>query len=417
MSTEPFVTLAIAIGVGMLVGLQRERSSAGSHIGGIRTFPLVTALGALCAMVSGDVGPWLVAVGFLGVVATAVLGNVVSITRGDPEPGMTTEVAMLLMFVVGVVLAMDMREVAVAVGVGTAILLQLKETLHGLVRKIGDQDIRAVLQFALITFIVLPVLPNQTYGPFEVWNPYRIWLMVVLVVGLSLFGYVALRLFGGRQGAAVAGVLGGLISSTATTVSAARRIKQAPEGKGLMRSTVAVLMLATAVMYVRVGVLIAIVAPNQVRAMALPLGAVGAAVIVLALMSLTRVKNGSEHAAEHQNPAELKGAFVFGALYAVILLVVAASKHWFGDAGLFAAAGISGLTDMDAITLSSARLAERGMLDGAVAGRALLLASLSNLVFKTGLAWGLGGRRLALELAGWFAVIAGVTVAVWVFAT
>lgn len=415
MSTEPFVTLAIAIGVGMLVGLQRERSSAGSHIGEIRTFPLVTALGALCAMVPGDAGPWVVAAGFVGVVATAVLGNVVSITRGDPEPGMTTEIAMLLMFVVGVVMALDMREVAVAVGVGTAILLQLKETLHGLVRKMGDQDIRAILQFALITFIVLPVLPNETYGPFQVWNPYRIWLMVVLVVGISLFGYVALRLFGGRQGAAMAGVLGGLISSTATTVSAARRLKGATADAGLVRSTVAVLMLATAVMYVRVGALIAVVAPNQLRAMAMPFGLVGAAVIVLALFSLTRVKNGSEHATEHKNPAELKGAIVFGGLYAAILLVVAASKAWFGDAGLFAAAGISGLTDMDAITLSSARLAERGMLDGAVAGRALLLASVSNLVFKAGLAWGLGCRRLGLELAGWFAVIAAVTAGVWVF--
>lgn len=413
---DPFVTLAIALGVGMLVGLQRERSVSGAHIGGIRTFPLVTVLGTLCAMAGPELSPWLVAAGFLGVVATAVLGNIVSLKRGDPEPGMTTEIAMMLMFVDGVMLALGMRELAVAVGVGAAVLLQLKARLHALVKTLGDADIRAVLQFALITFIVLPVLPDQTYGPFDVLNPHRIWLMVVLVVGISLCGYVALRLFGGRQGTALAGVLGGLISSTATTVSASRRVRASGEGAAaLIPCTVAVLMLATAVMYVRVVVLIAVATPSHAVSIATPFGVVGAGVVLLSLSSLIRVRNGAGQAAEHENPAELKGALVFGALYAVVLLLVAAAKQWFGDAGLYAAAALSGLTDMDAITLSSARLAERGRLDPDVVWRALMLASMSNLVVKAALAWVLGGRRLGLRIAAWFLVIALGSCAMLVF--
>lgn len=415
MPAEPFVTLAIALGVGMLVGLQRERSVAGAHIGGIRTFPLVTMLGALCAMVSGDVAPWLVPAGFIGVVAAAVLGNIVSIRRGDPEPGMTTEMAMMLMYVVGVVLAMGMREVGIAVGVGTAILLQLKTRLHALVQKIGDDDLRAVLQFALITFIVLPVLPDQTYGPFDVLNPRRIWLMVVLVVGISLCGYVLLRMIGGRQGTALAGILGGLISSTATTVSASRRVKASEQGEALVPATVAVLMLATAVMYARVVVLIFVATPEHGKTIALPFAVVGGGVVLMAIASLMRLHDGKGLAGEHENPAELKGAIVFGAMYAVVLLAVAASKQWFGDSGLYAAAAISGLTDMDAITLSSSRMAERARLDPDVVWRALMLASISNLIFKAGLAWTLGGRRLGLRLSAWFLGIAVLSVGVMLF--
>lgn len=415
MPSDSFATLAIALGVGMLVGLQRERSVAGAHIGGIRTFPLVTMLGALCAMAGGDEASWLVPAGFMGVVAAAVLGNVASIRRGDPEPGMTTEIAMMLMYVVGVVMAMGMREVAIAVGVGAAILLQLKARLHALVQRIGDDDLRAVLQFALITFVVLPVLPDETFGPFDVLNPRRIWLMVVLVVGISLCGYVLLRLVGGRQGTALAGILGGLISSTATTVSASRRVKDAEQGHGLMPATVAVLMLATAVMYARVVVLIFVATPEHGKTIAVPFAVVGCGVVLMAGASLLRLHDGSGVAGEHENPAELKGAMIFGAMYAAVLLAVAASKEWFGDSGLFAAAAISGLTDMDAITLSSSRMAERGRLDPTVVWRALMLASISNLVFKAGLAWVLGGRRLGLRVSAWFLGIALLSVGVMSF--
>ncbi len=410
--TGPLLTLAIALGLGMLVGLQRERSPSSTHVGGVRTFPLVTVLGAMCAMLEPVMGPWLAVVAFLGVVAAGILANVIGSRRGDPEPGMTTEVAMMVMFVVGVMLASEMRDLAVAVGVGTAILLQLKERLHSWARRLGDRDIHAVMQFALITFIVLPVLPNQTYGPFDVLNPHRIWLMVVLVVGISLSGYIAFRMLGKTHGTLVAGLVGGLISSTATTVSYARRAKESHEIEG---AVCAILLLATLVMFGRVIAEIRLVSPTHVTEIATPIAIMAAVTMVCAALALLGHGKDSGEMPEQENPTELKGALMFGALFTVILLFVAAAKEWFGDTGIYAVAAISGLTDMDAITLTSGRLAERGRLEPDAAWRAILLATMSNMVFKTGIVWSLGGAKLARRLAMWFSVLMLTAIGLIVF--
>lgn len=400
---HPFVTLAIAVALGMLVGLQRERAPSSTHIGGVRTFPLVTLLGAGAGMLVPQLGPWLVAVAFLGVLAAGIVANVIGLRRGDPEPGMTTEVAMMVMFVVGVMLPLGMRDVAVAIGVGTTVLLQFKAPLHTLASRVGDPDFRAVLQFALITFIILPVLPDRTFGPFDVLNPYRIWLMVVLVVGISLAGYVAFRLLGRTRGSLAAGVIGGLISSTATTVSYARRARDAPQ---IARAATAIFLLATLVMYGRVIAEIRIVAPSHMRELALPIAIVGAVTLACAALSLRGAGGDGGEMPPQSNPAELKSALLFGGLYGLVLLLVAAAKHWLGEAGIYIVAAVSGLTDMDAITLSSGRLVERGRLEPDAAWRAIVLASISNLVFKTGIIWTLGGRSLALRAGAWFSAIA-----------
>ncbi|QKK08705.1 MAG: MgtC/SapB family protein [Planctomycetota bacterium] len=402
-----FPSLGIAVGLGLLVGLQRERVGASAYIGGVRTFALVTVLGATTGMLVPVAGPWLLVAAFLGVAATGLLSNVLWMRRGDPEPGMTSEIAMMVMFVVGALVALGLREVGVALGVGTAILLQLKGPLHGLASKLGDADVRAVLQFALITFIVLPILPDTTYGPFDVLNPYRVWLMVVLVVGLSLAGYVAFRLLGRERGTLVAGLVGGLISSTATTVSYSRLGKRSAAVRG---AACAVFLLATFVMYCRVIAEVWIVSPTHARQIVGPIAIVAAATMVCAALCLLRAGKQDGEMPEQENPAELKSALVFGGLYAVILFLVAAAKAWFGDAGLYAVAGVSGLTDMDAITLSAGRLVERGMLVPETAWRAVLIASLSNLAFKWGIVWVLGGRAMARQAAGWFAAVGAVSV-------
>lgn len=401
----PYLTLAIALGLGMLVGLQRERSPSSTHVGGVRTFPLVTVLGSACAMLGAELGPWLVVAAFLGVVASGILANVIGSRRGDPEPGMTTVVAMMVMFIVGVMLATEMREIAVAIGVGTAILLQLKKQLHAWVRTMGDTDIHAVMQFALITFIILPVLPNTTYGPFDVLNPYRIWLMVVLVVGISLAGFIAFRVLGKTGGTLTAGLIGGLVSSTATTVSYARRFRGVREGHG---AVIAILILATMVMYIRVLVELWVVGPTHFQIFAPPVSIMAAATLLCAVAAMLGHGSNGGEMPEPDNPTELKSALVFGALYAIILLFVAAAKDWFGDSGIYAVAVVSGLTEMDAITLSAGRLAERGRLDPETTWRVVVLASMSNMVFKTGLVWTLGGMRLGLRLAAWFGVLMAV---------
>ncbi len=398
-ASEMFWILGAALGLGLLVGLQRER--AASRIAGVRTFPLITLLGAVCGLLAAPLGGWVVAAGLIGVAAASAIANMTGATaEREQEPGITTEIAILLMFAVGAMLALiEQREVAVAVGAATAALLHAKAALHGFVRRMGDKDVRAIMQFAVITFVILPVLPDRTFTKLEVLNPRHIWLMVVLVVGISLMGYLAYKAVGARAGVILGGLIGGAISSTATTVSYARRSREAPDATAI---AAVALLLATCVMYARVLIEIAVVERDLLRVAAWPIGVMLAATALIAGVMWLLGGRSKSAMPEQANPSELKSAFVFGALYALVLAAVAISKRMFDDAGLYAVAALSGLTDMDAITLSTAQLVGEGRVEEETAWRAILIAALANLVFKTGIALALGTRRLFWTMLGLF---------------
>ena len=430
---DTLTKLGIALALGLLVGLQRQRTE--SRIAGVRTFPLITLFGAVAGLSAPALGAWLVAAGAIGMAAMLVVSNVAKL-RTDNDPGITTEVAALLMYSVGAYLVAGHTAAAVAVGGAVTLLLHLKQPLHRLIGAMGERDVTAVMQFALITFIILPLLPNQPYGPYGVLNPHKIWWMVVLIVSISLGGYVAYKLLGARAGALLGGVLGGLISSTATTVSYARRTRagedaepqplahdgdkagdKATRGESV-RATAGlaalVIMVASAVSFARVIVEVAVVAPHQFRAIGAPLGAmlVWMAALSAAGYWLGRGEDPGK-LPEAGNPAELKPALIFGALYALVILAVAFVKDRFGDAGLYPVAVVSGLTDMDAITLSTANLAKAGWLDVDTTWRLILIAALSNTVFKGIAAIALGSSALrarivvlfGLALAGGAAIL------------
>lgn len=252
MIPQPFVQLAVALGLGLLVGLQRERVD--SAIAGIRTFSLITLLGAVAAYLGQAFGGWVIAVGLLAVAILVVSGNLVRLKDGTAEAGQTTEFTALLMYGVGALVVIGPMPFAVVLAGAVAVLLHLREPLHRFVGRIGEEDLKAIMQFVLIALVILPVLPDQPMGPYQVLNPYQIWWMVVLIVGLSLAGYVAFKLFGARAGAVLGGVLGGVISSTATTVTYARRSREDPESS---RLAALIVMLASTVVYGRVLVEIA----------------------------------------------------------------------------------------------------------------------------------------------------------------
>lgn len=387
---QAFETLAIAVGAGMLIGLQRERDR--SALGGIRTFPLIALTGAAGAMLHPQLGPWALVVGGIGVIAATAMGNIAREQTEGPSPGITTEIAILVTFLSGALLGAGEREIGVALAAITAVLLHAKATLHRFAERVGDHDLRAVLQFVVITFIVLPVLPDRTMGPFDVLNPREIWLMVVLVVGLSLAGYIAYRLLGERHGTAAAGLLGGMISSTATTVSYARREREG--GVGVWAAAVAI-TLASSIAFIRVIIEIGVAAPDHVRRMAWPFAVMFAILLVAGVAMLLRL-NG-RHDTERptpQNPSELKAALIFGALYAGVLLAVAAARKWFGEDAIYGVAVLSGLTDMDAITLSTSRMVQGGQLSAETGWRAILVASMANLAFKGGFVAVLAKRNL-----------------------
>jgi uncharacterized membrane protein (DUF4010 family) len=405
-----FLQLAIAVGLGLLVGLQRERASG--WLAGFRTFPLVAMLGAVAGLLAQTLGGWVVAAGFLALTGVVVAGSALAPRRDERETGITTEVALLVIYGVGAYVTAGSREIAIAVGAGTAVLLQFKERLHGIAERLTDDDLRALMQFALVALVIFPALPDRTYGPYDVLNPHRIWLMVVLIVGISLGGYVAYKLFGSGAGVALGGVLGGLISSTATTVSYARRVAKSPEAMG---AAVVVIMIASATVFARLMLELAVAAPAHVAEMAPPLAVMLAALGALAAGAWYWHHRRAGEVPPQDDPTELKSALVFGLLYAVVLFTVAAVKAHFGTGGLFVVAGLSGLTDVDAITLSTAQLVRDGGLDATTGWRLVLAAATSNLFFKAAAAGALGGRRLFAAVAALYVAAAGVAVLLFLF--
>ncbi len=390
-----FQTLGISLGLGLLVGLQREHVA--KHIAGIRTFPLITVTGTIAAMLAGLYGGWVLAAALAGVIAILVLGVAVEIRRGEAEVGITTEIAVLAMFLVGAMLVDGPRSAAVAVGAGVAVLLQLKAPMHRFVQRVGERDIRAVMQFALITLVILPVLPDEEYGPYRVLNPSNIWLMVVLVSGIGFAGYLMHKAFGDRAGTVAAGLIGGAISSTAATVSFSQRAGKTREAAV---GAVVAIMLATVVSFIRVFIEIAVVSPTLLGRAWLPLTLMIVAGICVSIVLWLTARDGDTGVKDPDNPFELRPALVFGALYAIIILAVAAGDDLLGNSGVYAVAALSGVVDMDAITLSTSRLVEReGTIDADTGWRVVFVALSSNLVFKTALAAALGGRSLGVRVA------------------
>jgi uncharacterized membrane protein (DUF4010 family) len=375
--TTTFQLLAIALGLGLLVGLQREHSA--SKLAGVRTFPLVTFLGALAAMLGQYFGGWVIAAGFLALAGLVFVGNLATFKDGRIDPGLTTEIAIVLMYAVGAYLVIGHRAVAIAVGAGVAVLLQFKVQLHGFAERLGDDDLKAIMQFALVSLVILPVLPNRAYGPYDVLNPRQIWWMVVLIVGINLAGYIAYKFLGPSASVALGGLLGGLISSTATTVSYSRQTRASSEGSPV---AAVVIMIASAVVFPRVLLLMAVVAPPFAASAALPILILFGVAAALAAGAWFTLPRGKIEMPARRNPSELKSALLDGLVFAVVLFAVAAVRERFGGRGLYTVAALSGLTDVDAITLSTGQLVNSGRLPPSDGWRLVVVAVMSNLVFK-----------------------------------
>jgi uncharacterized membrane protein (DUF4010 family) len=397
--SEIYLALATALGLGLLVGLQREWKD--SEIAGIRTFPLITLLGTLSVVTTGGRVGVLSASGLVALALALVMTNAAKLRSRKFDFGLTTEVAVLLMYVVGCAVGLGLYGPAVVVTGVTAVLLHWKGPLHRLVDSLTDQDLRATMNLALIGLVILPVLPDETFGPYDVLNPYSIWRMVVLIVGISMAAYVAYKLVGAGAGALLGGIFGGLISSTAVTVSYARQTKNAPD---LSAMAAMVVLIASTIVNVRVLVEIGVVAPALLRHALPPLSALLLLMAVECVVLYIPLRRQTAAPPEHKNPAQLMPAIIFGGLYAVVLFVVAAAKDIFGSEALYWIAGVSGLTDVDAITLSTAKMFNEGRVNADTAWRVVLIAAMSNLVFKAVAVAVLGSRRLAFYTAITFAV-------------
>lgn len=408
---EQFALFAQSIAIGFLIGLERERHQG--KIAGVRTFTLIALAGALSGFIATtggwDLAPWVV-------ITLIVVSLLVEQWKSpDTEPDTTSVLAAVLTFILGYIPWIGDSFIASALAIVVTAVLYFREELRDLPRRLSRQDIMSFFQFAAVAFILLPILPNQTYGPYQVINPYQVGWLVVLISGISLAGYVALRLLRGKSGLIVVGLLGGLASTTATTLVYSRHSKTIPD---FAKSAAAIILLSHLVLFVRIAVVVAIVERSLLPAI-LPwiVGGLVAGVICLAV--LMRKRGNSSHALPEltvSNPTELKTALGFAVGFSLVLLLSAWMHDVFQNAGGYVIAFLSGLTDVDAITVANLKLFSLGSIDAATAVRAIVVAFIANLLFKLGIIFTAADRTLWRPMMVGFAVLlAGVLAGLLLF--
>jgi uncharacterized membrane protein (DUF4010 family) len=411
---QGFERLGLALAVGLLVGLERgwrEREAAeGSRVAGIRTFALIGLGGGLAALLTGPSIGLAFGLVFAGFAALMIVAYV-----GDIKPGevsATTTVAALVTFLLGALAVAGQMEVAASAAVVTTILLSAKPVLHRWLERIAYPELTAALKLLLISVVLLPVLPDRTVDPWGALNPYELWWMVVLIAGISFCGYVAVRIVGPERGVMLTGLLGGLTSSTASTLHFARLSR---ENEGAGRLLAAAAAVACATMLPRILLVVGVLNRPLLLLLLAPLG--GAAVVTYLGAGLLWHRPPGEHSATSvrvDNPFEFWLAVRFGLLLTAIMLLARLMPSWLGEQGVFLLAAIAGLGDVDAISLSMARLGGASVsLQGAAT--AVAIAAFANTVVKAGLAFGVGRSGMAWRLAAVLAASALAAAAIFLW--
>lgn len=393
--TEILLRLAVALAIGLLIGMERGwkewDEKEGPYIAGLRTFGLIGLLGALWELLAGELGPVLLGFGFLGFAGMLIAAGWLA-ARESRHYGVTTEVAALITFGLGALAMRGHLVPAASAAVVTAIILSVKPVLQRWIELLQRNEVYAVLQLLLISVVLLPILPNRGYGPWEVLNPYEIWWIVVLICGLSFVAYFAQKIAGAQRGVLLTSLFGGMVSSTATTLSFSRQARAEPRLAILY--AVGVVVACTA-MFPRILLIVGAIRPELVRLVAWPLGAMAVLSGLSALWQWRTLKASKDLSAPTlNNPFEIKMALQFAGLLTVVMLLAEALRHWFGDAGVYLVAGFSGLADVDAISVSLSRMTPE-QLGLAVAAAAITIAAIVNTVVKTVLAATLGGPVMA----------------------
>ena len=403
---EPYETqlaLATALAVGLLIGLEREQTKAergASQLGGVRTYPIVALTGALATLLERT-SMWVPLVALAGLFALVAISYAGNIKR-DQDHGMTTEVSVISTYLLGALAASpgvvepmsDRLLLVAAIGVAMTFLLSSKEWFHAIASRVSRADFYATVKFLIVAVIALPLLPDRDVGPLGAINPRTLGLLVVTISGLSFLGYVAMRWLGPRRGLLLGAALGGLVSSTAVTLSFSRRAKSTP---GLAPVAAGAIAIAWTIMLARVAVLVMLIDPPLLRSLALPLALMTAAALVGLLLTFRRVQD-HQGEIEMKNPFELGGAIRVTLVFGAVLFVSKAAIVYVGDRGLYLASALGGTTDVDAVTVSTAKLA-RSTIDAEVATIAIVIGIAVNTIVKTGLAWVVGDRSLGKRVA------------------
>jgi uncharacterized membrane protein (DUF4010 family) len=405
--------LVVALALGMLMGLERgweQRELAeGQRVAGIRTFGLVSLLGGVAALLGGENPGTLLAAMILALGTLAAVGYWRMSERHD-DLSITSAAAALLAFTLGALAGRGQLVPAASAAVVVTLVLGAKPELHGLIERIDRAELLATIRLLLFSVVLLPILPDRGYGPWQALNPYQLWWMVVIVASISYVGYFAVRILGGQRGVLLTGVLGGMVSSTAVAVSLSRIGRQRPE---LEQPLAMGVIAASSIMFPRILVIVAAIAPLLVRRLAWPLMAASAAGFAIAGWYAIRLRKTGEVPADHagrgpRNPLDLRTAVEFVLILTAVMIATRAAQAWLGRPGLYVVAALSGVVDVDAISLSLASM-PGGSASGTTAAAGIMIASAMNTASKSAIVYAIGGRamgtRVALALGGSLVVV------------
>lgn len=403
-----FQQLGIAIVLGSLIGLEREHKYQKLGLdtfGGIRTFALIGMLGALAYIFSSFSIIFSVAltVGFFSLLIASYLVS----ARKYEKIGFTSEIAAVLVYLIGVLSGMQKFLLATVVGLATLCILYFKKPLHKWAEQLKNEEVVSTIQFIVIAFVILPLLPNQEFGPYGFFNPYIVWLMVVFISGISFASYIAIRLFGAKKGIGLTGFLAGLISSTALTLSFSGESKKNPK---VINPYVMAIVIACTAMFFRILIEIAVLNRDLLMRLLIPMltmGIVGAAGVLYFWFKKDRLPEATvEHALSMKSPFSLVPALKFGAFFALILFLVKFGNAALGAKGIYLTSILSGIIDVDAITVSMANLANNELLQSS-AVTAIIIAAMVNTFVKGAIFIFLGNRKAAWKIIAVFGLMLG----------
>ncbi len=401
LSFSPAVAaLATALAVGALIGLERgwreREGTEGSRVAGLRTFALFGLLGGVLGVISDSLDAWPAAAGLAGLSLLMSVSYRESV-RVHGNLSATTAVAALVTYALGVMAGVGYYALALGAAVVVALLLNLKPTLHRWLRMLEHRELSAALQLLVLSVVILPLLPDTAYGSYSALNPYRLWWAVVIIASLSMGGHIAMRLTGPERGIFWTGVLGGLASSTVATLALARRARADP---ALTQAAAAGTLAACGMMFLRMTIIVLSIQPALLQKIGLPMVAAGVMLLALGAWQWKRRTPAVGPAqADQLAPFDLSMALGFGLLLGVMAVIAQVATQWLGNSGLFLVAGLSGLADVDAITVTVLRMQASGGLPDASSMVAIGIAVTANMVTKASIASVSGSSALGRQVA------------------
>lgn len=407
---DDFYRLGLALAIGLLIGLERgwqERAAPeGSRVAGLRTIGLIGLLGGVLGLLAGNYGAIILAGGLIALAVPLGIGYWLE-ARKDSDLSATTIFAALLAAALGALATTGYPRLSVSAAVIAALLLDLKPALHGMVARIEPVEIKAILRFLLISVVLLPLLPNEGFGPYGGLNPYIIWWMVVLVSGISFAGYIAVRLWGEKRGLLLTAAVGALVSSTAITLAFSREARKRPASSRLLASGI---ILASSIMVVRMTAVAALIAPALMPGLLLYLSPIAVAGFAASIYLTPKEHQVANPDYRLDNPFDLRVALFFGFGLGVIMLLARYLESRYGSSGLYSVALLTGLFDVDAMTVSASQMVHGG-LDPKTASVAISLAAISNSLTKAVIGIVIGGRAILAAVLISFALMAAAGVA------